>query len=1283
LLKTRKFVPETLSKLLFFREPEHVIIQFVGQPQQKTLDALASKGVRILGYIPRNAVISCIPADTNLSSIPGIRWIGAMYPSDKVSSHLKMSLDKGFVLVDVFPDVTQEEAEKFIKAAGGKVLENPYLLSSTFLVRGNGDVVNRLSRIDMVSWIWPASDTIINGLPVHACPGPITTFGPMGNYVANDDGWDGPGQGSAHDLKYHFENGTPDISGNLEESEVERGLNEWTNYAEITWTRTATVDQNRAMDISWLAGEHGDGIPFDGAGDVLAHCFYPSNLEPIAADMHFDEDEAWGIGSNTDVFSVALHESGHGLGLGHSDNTNAVMYAYYSLVTGLNQDDIDGIRSIYAFVETCSEAYEPNNNSGQAVTLLPGQAQTHSICPVADEDWLTFTLTTHSAVLLETYGTIGDTIMWLYDSNLNQIESNDDNGTGAFSKIDRLCGIDALSNATYYVKVDEYGDNDVIGNYDISLTVVACSSDTVLPTTTTAPAGGTYNTAQTVALTCTDTGGSGCATTYYCLGDGCNPTMVYSNPIDISTTTALRFYSVDSARNNETAQTENYVFTEACSAAYEPNNNATQAVTLLAGQAQTHSICPAGDEDWVTFTLTSPSAILLETSGVSGDTIMWLYDSSLNQIEYNDDNGIGAFSKIDRLCVIDELPSGTYYVNIDEYGGNDTIDSYDISLTVVECSHDITSPTTTAAPAGGAYNTAQTVELTCTDTGGAGCATTYYCLGNGCNPTMVYSSPINISSATALRFYSVDGAGNSETVKTENYVFSENCSEAYEPDNDFGQAVTLLSGQAQTHSICPSGDEDWVTFSITSPSAALLEISGGAGNTRMWLYDTNLTQIEYNDDGGTGNFSKIDRLCGTGKLPNGTYYVKVNEYGDNHVIDDYYISLTIAACSTDTILPTTAAAPAGGAYDTARTVELTCTDTDGSGCATTYYCLGSGCNPTTIYSNPIDISSTTALRFYSVDGNENNETVQNENYIFSGSCFDIYEPNNNSSQAVTLLAGQIQTHSICPAADGDWLTFTLTSSSAIVLETSGSDGDIGMWLYDSNLTQIEYNDDGGTGSFSKIDRLCGTDELPNGTYYVKLDEYSGNAIIDSYDISLTVTLCHNEEVQITPIGNEVELLFHKTKVAITFNDVTLAGETTVKTLPNGSGNLSGFEVLGNYYTITTTAQFNGNMGFCFIYSPEGLTSEQEQNLEIMHYKNGEWQVSSASVNTNTKTICGITTGFLECAIVYPPLAASDDVPALTEYGMSLMSMLLLAGFWKKIKPSKNYTNSKKSTWKLL
>ena len=155
-------------------------------------------------------------------------------------------------------------------------------------------------------------------------------------------------------LTYYFSSGTSDITGSQEEEAIRDALELWSNSTDFTFSEINS-QSNADIVILWANGSHGDGNPFDGVGGVLAHAFFPPpNGGSYAGDMHFDDDETWTKHQRSnnsqprDLVTVAAHELGHSLGLGHSQVGNALMYPYYDgSHRYLAQDDIDGINSIY------------------------------------------------------------------------------------------------------------------------------------------------------------------------------------------------------------------------------------------------------------------------------------------------------------------------------------------------------------------------------------------------------------------------------------------------------------------------------------------------------------------------------------------------------------------------------------------------------------------------------------------------------------------------------------------------------------------------------------------------------------------------------------------------------------------------------------------------------------------------------------------------------------------------------------------------------------------------
>jgi hypothetical protein len=98
--------------------------------------------------------------------------------------------------------------------------------------------------------------------------------------------------------------------------------------------------------------------------NVLAHAFPPDTEATVpfqgfagtlGGDLHFDVNRNWvndkkavAAKGEFDFFTIALHELGHSIGLGHSSVPGSVMFeAYTGAKRRLHRDDVQGIRELY------------------------------------------------------------------------------------------------------------------------------------------------------------------------------------------------------------------------------------------------------------------------------------------------------------------------------------------------------------------------------------------------------------------------------------------------------------------------------------------------------------------------------------------------------------------------------------------------------------------------------------------------------------------------------------------------------------------------------------------------------------------------------------------------------------------------------------------------------------------------------------------------------------------------------------------------------------------------
>ncbi len=325
----------------------HKIILFDHQPGVEDLDALLRDGINALAALPDNALVVNAPGGLVPPRL-GVRWIGSFPAADKISPQFVLA-DAGTIsaLVEFHPDVTTGQQDTVAGAEGVSLQRTGGMRSWHALVTAGTTQLAALAAHDEVAYLFPADAALMDDTALIACAGMLNMTGAIGQYANIVRGWNLDADKAAR-LGYAFGSITPKVPALLVQSEIVRALTEWSKYTNVTF-QPSLASSPRTVVIKFVSGAHGDPFPFDGPGGILGHTFYPVpiNAEPIAGDMHLDADENWHAGGDIDIYSVALHEAGHAIGLGHSDKPGDVMYPYYRSRSTLSANDIGAGRTLY------------------------------------------------------------------------------------------------------------------------------------------------------------------------------------------------------------------------------------------------------------------------------------------------------------------------------------------------------------------------------------------------------------------------------------------------------------------------------------------------------------------------------------------------------------------------------------------------------------------------------------------------------------------------------------------------------------------------------------------------------------------------------------------------------------------------------------------------------------------------------------------------------------------------------------------------------------------------
>jgi cysteine-rich repeat protein len=537
---------------------------------------------------------------------------------------------------------------------------------------------------------------------------------------------------------------------------------------------------------------------------------------------------------------------------------------------------------------------EPNNTLVQAQLnpLFPQSGLIKGfITPVGDVDYFTIDVTATIDLKLETFQgftpgacAAADTEMTLYGPNgTTVLVTDDDDGLGTCSLINPSvdAGARGLVPGKYYLKVNEYGNNAVIAGYNVQLTVIATCGNGAIEGSETCDDGNTMS------------------------GDGCS--------------SACKFEKVLESEPNST-----------CAQANGPLTLKPSPGTLNGG-----AITPIGDADWYAFNLTSTSDVIFETFDANGpntcvsvDTVIEVFRSDCVTAlgPAKDQGGVSNCSKLDPAVdpQVRHLLPGTYIVKVTDYLNDSVIAGYTLNarLTAV-CGNGVLEGFEECDGGAGCDANCDRIAV-CGDSfvdAPETCDDGNAIAGDGCSPGCT-PEPGFACSASGGPCIAICGDGmikSGENCDDSNAVNGDGCDSScrletsptaeVEPNGTFAEADAravdptpiLITGESTTISgaITPIADKDIFKMTLAASSVVRFETFDGTGSgcaggitTVLRLFNSNAVPLQLVSDTTTG-ISSCSAIVYN--VPAGTYYVQVEENGNNALIAAYRLQVKIHA----------------------------------------------------------------------------------------------------------------------------------------------------------------------------------------------------------------------------------------------------------------------------------------------------------------------------------------------------------------------------------------------------